>query len=140
MGQSKEIEQSWTVPRNFDIFWVIFSCYDQSLISGRETGHEALPSTNFEIFLMLSSFLRSSQQTFVLMKTFWWRRICSPYSYVLRRGLQEVFIKTNIFALVIRFQDVFKTFWKHLQDIFETSCKVVFKTFSGRIIELICSC
>ena len=39
MGKSKEIKQSWKRPRNFDIcFGVIFSCYGQSLISGKEAG------------------------------------------------------------------------------------------------------
>ena len=56
------------------------------------------------------------------------------------RRLQDVLIKTNIFVLVIRLQDVFKTFSRSLQDIFKTfcygvfktSCKNVFKTFSRR--------
>ena len=65
-----------------------------------------------------------------LQKTSWSRRICSPYSCVYRRHLQDVFIKINIFVLVIRLQDVFKIFWKRLQD--------VFKTFSRRIIKLNC--
>ena len=39
-GQSKEIKQNWKGPRTFDIcFSVIFGCYRQSLISGREAGH-----------------------------------------------------------------------------------------------------
>ena len=119
-----------------------------------------------------------SQQTFVLMKsswrllsssssedvfkTSWSRRMYSPYSYVFRWGLQDVFIKTKIFLLVIRLQDVlrkrlegnFKAFSTHLQDIFKTSpkllqdvlqkrlpdnfktsCKDVFKAFSRRIIK-----
>ena len=33
------------------------NCYDQSLNSGCGTGHEALPPTNFEIFLIFPSFL-----------------------------------------------------------------------------------
>ena len=48
-----------------------------------------------------------TQQTFVLMKTSWSRRIYSPYSYVFRRRLQDVFIEINIFVLVIHLQDVF---------------------------------
>ena len=57
----------------------------------------------------------------------WWRR------------LQDVLIKTNIFALVIRLQKTssrrFKgVLQKRLQDIFKTSCKVIFKMFSRRII------
>ena len=58
----------------------------------------------------------------------WWRR------------LQDVLIKTNIFALVIRLQKTssrrFKgVLQKRLQDIFKTSCKVIFKMFSRRIIK-----
>ena len=90
------------------------------------------------------------------------RRIHSPYSYVFRRRLEDVLIKTNIFVLVIRLQDVlprrlqnvFKTFWRRLldvlktfskrfQDIFKTSSwrfEDVFKTFSRRIIKLNCCC
>ena len=64
------------------------------------------------------------------------------------RRLQDVLIKTNIFVLVIRLQDVFKTSYqdvfktssRRLQDIFKTSCKDVFKTLSRRIIKLYCSC
>ena len=58
----------------------------------------------------------------------WWRRF------------QDVLIKTNIFALVIRLQKTssrrFKgVLQKRLQDIFKTSCKVIFKMFSRRIIK-----
>ena len=58
-----------------------------------------------------------------LFKTSWWRRIYSPYSYILRRRPQEVLIKTNLFVLVIRLQDVFKMFSRHLQDIFKISSR-----------------
>ena len=78
-----------------------------------------------------------------------WRSLSSFYS-------EDVFIKTNILALVVHLQ---KMFWrrlqdvliktnifvlvicsKHLQNIFKTSCKDVFKTFLKRIIKLNCSC
>ena len=76
-------------------------------------------------------------------------------------------VKTNLFVLAIRLQDVFKTFsrcpaktssrrfqdvfrmssrrltktsWRHLQDVFKTSCKDIFKMVSRRIIKLNCSC
>ena len=58
-----------------------------------------------------------------LQKTSWSRRIYSPYSYVFRRRLQDVFIKTNIFVLVMRLQDVFKTFSRRLQDVLKTSSR-----------------
>ena len=107
-----------------------------------------------------------SQQTFVLMK--------ASFAILFRRRLQDDLIKTNIFTLVIRLQDIFKTSSRRLaktssrrlqdvfktssgclqdifktssirfedvfEDVFKTSCKDVFKTFSGRIVGLICSC
>ena len=70
------------------------------------------------------------------------------------RRLQDVLIKTNMFALALRLQktswsrpiysswpclqDVFKTSLKRLQDIFKTSCKDIFKTFSRRTTRLNC--
>ena len=58
---------------------------------------------------------------------------------------QDILIKTNIFVLVIRLQDVFKTFSRFLQDVFKTcwqdvfktSCKNVFKTFSRRLEDVL---
>ena len=50
---------------------------------------------------------------------------------------EDVLVKTNIFVLAIRLQDVFKT---SCQDVFKTSCKKVFKISSRRIIKLNCSC
>ena len=97
-----------------------------------------------------------SQQTFVLIKTsfvFVFRRRLDQDEYIClsltsSRRLQDILVKTNIFVLVIRLQDVFKTSSRHLrdvlprrlQDIFKTSCKDIFKTFSRRIIKLNCFC
>ena len=65
---------------------------------------------------------------------------------------EDVLVKTKIFALAIRLQDVFKTPLRRFQDVFKTSCKSVFKTssktsckdmfktFPRRIIKLNCSC
>ena len=40
MMQSKEIKLNLIEPKKFDIsFRIIFNCNDQSLISGRDTGH-----------------------------------------------------------------------------------------------------
>ena len=50
--------------------------------------------------------------------------------------LQDVLIKTNIFVLVIRLQEVFKTFSRRLQDIFKTPSRRfddVFKTSSRHL-------
>ena len=60
MGQSKEIKQNWKGLKISDIFFCVnFCCYDQNFISGRETGHWALPSTNSGISIIVTSFLRS---------------------------------------------------------------------------------
>ena len=38
---------------NFDIYFcLLFHCYCQSFISGRETGHHPMPPTKFDIFLI----------------------------------------------------------------------------------------
>ena len=62
------------------------------------------------------------------------------------RRLQDVLIKTNMFALALRLQKtswsrpiysswlyVFKTSSRRLQDVFKTSCKNVFKTSWRRL-------
>ena len=83
-------------------------------------------------------------------------RLSHASSEDILRRLKYVLVKTNIFVLIIRLQDVFKKFsrrfakrssrrpqdvlQKRLQDIFKTSCKDVFKTFSRCIIKLNGSC
>ena len=73
-----------------------------------------------------------------------WRRLLSSSS-------ENVLIKTNMFALALRLQ---KTSWRRLgqdhyicldhmssrrpQDVFKTSCKDIFKTFSRRTIRVNC--
>ena len=94
--------------------------------------------------MWLSIFEDLTQQTFVLMKTSS-RRLqdvlikTNIFAFLirLRRRLQDVLVKTNIFVLDVCLQDVFQ---KRLRDIFKTSCKDVFQTFSRRIIKLKCSC
>ena len=79
---------------------------------------------DFKIPLVSHSLLLP-KQTFVLMKT--------SFVFAFRRCLQDVLIKTNIFVMVIRLQDVFKTFPRRLQDVFKTSSRRlqgVFKTSS----------
>ena len=99
------------------------------------------------------SFKVGSQQTFVLLKT--------SFILVFKRRLQDVLIKTNIFALLIRLQKtswsrpiysswsyVFKTCSRRFQDVFKTSCQDdfktssrhfedVFKTFSRRLQDIL---
>ena len=74
----------------------------------------------------------ATQQTFVLMKTSW-------------KHLQDVLIKTNMFALALRLQKtswsrpiysswpyVFKTSSTHFQDVFKTSSRCLAKMSSRR--------
>ena len=90
-----------------------------------------------------------------LQKTSWRRLDHNRYVRLSLMSSEDVLVKTKIFVLAIRLQDVFKTssrcLEKHLQDIFKTSSrrlqdifeassKDVFKTFSTRIIKLNCSC
>ena len=104
-------------------------------------------------YFLLNKTSEDTRQTFVLMKTSWrplgdvfvfiirrrlqdvfrtsWsKRIYSPNSYVFRRRLQDVLIKTNIIALVIRLEDVLKTFSRRLQDIFKKSSRRLAKISS----------
>ena len=69
----------------------------------------------------------SSEDVF---KTSWSRRIYSSKSYAFRRRLQDVLIKTNIIALVICLQDVFKT---SCQDFFKMSSRSLAKTTSRHL-------
>ena len=78
-----------------------------------------------------------TQQTFVLMKT--------SFVFVFRRRLQDILIKTNIFAILIRLQ---KTSWRRLdQDQYirfrHTSSRClqdVFKTSSRRFVKISSRC
>ena len=68
-----------------------------------------------------------------VFKTSWSRQIYSIYWFVFRRRLQDVMIKTNIFVLVIRLQDVFKTSSRRLQDVLSRHLQNIFKTSSRRL-------
>ena len=70
---------------------------------------------NFEPSKHLSWWRHLEDVFHFLLKTSSSGRTYSPYSYLFRRRLQDVLINTNIFVLVIRFQDVLKTFSRRLQ-------------------------
>ena len=80
----------------------------------------------FKTYYQVKVFLPSQHSS-------WWRRLEDVFRLRLQktssRRLQDVLVKTNIFVLAIRLQDVLQ---KGLQDIFKTS--------SRRIIKLNCSC
>ena len=77
----------------------------------------------------------STQQTFVLMKTSW-RHLGDIFHLRFQKTsskrFQDVLIKTNIIVLVIRLQDVFKTFSRCLQDVLQKRLQDTFKTYSRR--------
>ena len=121
-----------------------------NLISDRKCSTVLRPSCSAVISVIRKAFNKSHkklvciQQTFVLMKTSWRllsssssedvfktssRRICFPKPYVFRRRLsQDQYIRLG------------HTASRRLQDVFKTSYKDIFKTFSRRIIKLNCSC
>ena len=112
-----------------------------------------LPSTN-------SSWWRRLEDVFrlCLQKMSWSRRIYSPYSYVFRRRLQDVFKKSwsrptySPWSYVFktssrrlrclaktsskRLQDVFKTSWKNASMTSSRSFEDVFKTSSRRLTKM----
>ena len=55
-------------------------------------------------------------------------------------SLQDVWIKTNIFVLVIRLQDLFKTFSRRLQDVLSRPLQNVFKTSSRHLKDVLQRC
>ena len=81
-----------------------------------------------------------TQQTFVLMKTSW-NRLEDVFHLRLQKTssirLQDVLIKTNIIALVIRHQNFFKTFSRRLEDVLKISSKCLAKTSSKRFQDVL---
>ena len=73
----------------------------------------------------------SSSSSEDVFKTFWWIWIYSPWSYVFRRRLQDVLIKTNI-LLLANPQAVFKMFSRRLQDFLQNRLRDIFKRSSRR--------
>ena len=77
----------------------------------------------------------------------WWRRLKDVFVFR-RRHDQDEYIrlshtssedvfKINILVLVVRVQDVFKTFSRCLQDAFKITCQDVFKTFSRHLQDVL---
>ena len=55
--QNREIQQNCTEQEKFGIYFsMFFDCCCQILISGRETGHGAMPVSKFRIFLIFPYF------------------------------------------------------------------------------------
>ena len=96
----------------------------------------------------------SSRHLRDLVKTFWRllqdvfktssRRLVKTFSRRLQnvfcKNIFKTFAKTSSRHLQKRLQDIFKTSSIHLQDIYKTSCKDIFKRCSRHIIKLNCSC
>ena len=66
IDRTKKINQKWKELKNFDnYFSVIFSCYDQSLVSGRKTGQYILVfPTNFEVLFDIFKIPKILRYTF----------------------------------------------------------------------------
>ena len=112
------------------------------------TNHNRSAVTCYNCRLYDASHLDPSQQTFVLMKTsfvfVFERRLqdvlikTNMFASALRlqktssRRLQDVLVKTNIFVLAIRLQDVFRTFSRRLQDVLQKGLQDISKTSSRR--------
>ena len=101
------------------------------------------------IRLLVTRLKKTAQQTFVLMKTSW-RHLKSSFSEeVFKRSSirldqdlyiclshtssEDVLVKTSIFVLAIRLQDVFKKFSRWLQDVLQKRFQGIFKTSSRRL-------
>ena len=87
----------------------------------------------------------TSQQTFVLMNIRLDEDVLiktNIFALLIRlhktssRHLQDALIKANIFALIIRLQDVFKTFSRRLQDVLQKLLQGIFKTSSRRLQDI----
>ena len=78
----------------------------------------ALPSKHSSWRRYLEDFFRLH-----LQKTSSRRLDEDEYILINHTSSEDVLVKTNIFVLSIRLQDVFKTFSRRLQDIFKTSSR-----------------
>ena len=90
-----------------------------------------------------TSYSMSAHQKFILMKTSS-RRLDKTNVFILLIHLQktssshlwDVLIKTNILLLGLLLQDVFKTFWKRLQDLLQRLLQDVLKTSLRHVKDL----
>ena len=82
----------------------------------------------------------SSSSSEDVFKTSWSKRTYSHYSCIFRRCLQDVLIKTNIFALVISLQDVFKTSSRHLAKMSSRHLQDVSKASSRYLQDVLPRC
>ena len=92
--------------------------------------------SSFEIFTIKIRATVITQQTFVFAFS---SRLSSSLQKTSSRRLQDVLIKTNIFALVIRFQDVFKTSSRCLAKTSSRRFKDVFNTSSRHLQDILAS-
>ena len=118
--------------KNFHCYWMI-------------VGSTLWQQSFFHLLSYLLSIWFYYTQNIPSKHSSWWRRLEDVFCLRLQKTLQDkhirytytspedVLIKTNIFVLVIRLQDVFKKYWK---NVFKTSSRRfqdVFKTSSRRL-------
>ena len=75
----------------------------------------------------------TSHQTLILMKTSSKRLDQDEHIH----HIQDVLLKTKIFVLAIRLEDVFKTFSRCLQDVLQKRLQDVFKTSSKHLQDVL---
>ena len=104
----------------FKTFWRrledVFKTYSKSLQDVCKMPSRRIEKRLQSILKTSSRHLQDVLQRYLpdVFKTSLSRPICSAWSYVFRRFVQDVLVKFNIFALAIHLQDVFKTFSRRL--------------------------
>ena len=94
-----------------------------------------LPSKHSSWWRRLEDVLKTS---FVFV--FRWRLDPDEYVRLSLTSSEDVLVKTNIFVLAIRLQDVLNTFSRRLEDVLKTSWQDVFKTSSKRLAKTSSRC
>ena len=61
----------------------------------------------------------------------------TSFIFVCKRWCQDILIKTDIFNLVIHFRDVFKRFWRHVEDVLQSRLQDLFKTSSRHLQDIL---
>ena len=86
-----------------------------------------------------SSWYRRLEDVFRLrlQKTSWRRLDQDQYVRLSLTSSEDVLVKTNIFVLAIRLQDVFKTSSRRFQDVFKTSSRRLAKMSSRRFQDVL---
>ena len=135
---------------------------ERSAKKAPKSSHLSLDSFKFSSIIIRQCWWKNqvkifiSQQTFVLIKTSWRRRLSSSsedifktlgqdkYICLSHRSSKDVLIKINVLVLQKRFQDtsrlLAKTSLIRLENIFKTFCQDISKTSSRRFEDVAVNC